>query len=161
MPVKPSSHLTKFQAEHALTGEQVLHTVDAQRDKEGFNGVAILTDRRFVFFRTGMFSDKIEPIPVNKITSVEVRRGMMFFEMKVHTSHDSLMVRSVDKDGCHILATALQEGVNAPPSPPAAVAAPVAADPIEQLAQLGKLKDAGIVTEQEFEAKKAELLARI
>ncbi len=36
-----------------------------------------------------------------------------------------------------------------------------AADPIEQLERLGKLRDAGVVTGEEFEAKKAEILSRI
>ena len=42
-------------------------------------------------------------------------------------------------------------------------AAPAAGDPspIEQLERLGKLRDAGIVTAEEFEAKKAELLKRL
>ena len=34
-------------------------------------------------------------------------------------------------------------------------------DPIEQLRRLGELKDAGIVTEEEFTAKKAEMLKRL
>jgi len=34
-------------------------------------------------------------------------------------------------------------------------------DPIEQLKQLGELRDAGIVTPQEFEQKKAEMLRRL
>ncbi|MBY5163145.1 SHOCT domain-containing protein [Nitriliruptoria bacterium AS10] len=34
-------------------------------------------------------------------------------------------------------------------------------DPIEQLERLGKLRDAGVVTDEEFEAKKAEILSRI
>ena len=34
-------------------------------------------------------------------------------------------------------------------------------DPLEQLQQLAKLRDAGVLTEQEFASKKAEILARI
>jgi hypothetical protein len=36
-----------------------------------------------------------------------------------------------------------------------------ASDPIERLRQLSELRDAGIVTDEEFEAKKAEILGRI
>lgn len=45
---------------------------------------------------------------------------------------------------------------NAPQAAPAP-----AADPLEQLAKLQKLKEAGILSEEEFNAKKAELLAKI
>ena len=39
-----------------------------------------------------------------------------------------------------------------------AAAAPPAADPLEQLKQLGELKDSGVLTEAEFEAQKAKIL---
>jgi hypothetical protein len=43
--------------------------------------------------------------------------------------------------------------------PPAAPAAPAAPDPYEQLRQLGELKAQGILTDAEFEAQKAKILA--
>ncbi len=48
-----------------------------------------------------------------------------------------------------------QYAQQAPPPPPQA-AAP---DPIEKLSQLGELRDKGVLTQQEFEAEKAKLLA--
>lgn len=49
----------------------------------------------------------------------------------------------------------------APAPPPAATAAapPAAVDPIERLKELATLKDQGILTEEEFAAQKAKLLA--
>jgi hypothetical protein len=44
------------------------------------------------------------------------------------------------------------------PAPAAAAAAP-AADPLEQLKQLGELKTSGVLTDAEFEAQKAKILA--
>jgi hypothetical protein len=48
----------------------------------------------------------------------------------------------------------------APPAqaPPAQAPAAPAADPIEQLKELGELRDKGILTEEEFAAQKAKLL---
>jgi len=51
----------------------------------------------------------------------------------------------------------------APPAPPAPAPAPVAAAPsqddkLAQLTQLGQLKAAGILTEEEFQAEKAKIL---
>ena len=42
--------------------------------------------------------------------------------------------------------------------PPATPAAPAAADPIEQLKELGQLHAQGILTDEEFAAQKAKLL---
>jgi hypothetical protein len=44
------------------------------------------------------------------------------------------------------------------PAPAAAPAAP-AADPLEELKKLGELKAAGVLTDAEFEAQKAKILA--
>jgi hypothetical protein len=44
---------------------------------------------------------------------------------------------------------------------PQAMASETATDPLAQLRQLAELRDAGIVTEEEFAAKKAEILARM
>ncbi len=41
---------------------------------------------------------------------------------------------------------------------PAPAAAPPAADPIEQLKELGALKEQGILTDEEFAAQKAKIL---
>lgn len=46
---------------------------------------------------------------------------------------------------------------------PAAVTAPmtIAADPTDQLQRLAELRDAGVLTEEEFTAKKTEILGRL
>jgi hypothetical protein len=51
--------------------------------------------------------------------------------------------------------------VMAAPVAPAAPAAPAPVDPMEQLRRLGELREAGVVTDNEFSAKKAEILARL
>jgi hypothetical protein len=53
-------------------------------------------------------------------------------------------------------------GVGNPAAAPPSAAAPApAADPLERLNKLGELRAAGVLTDAEFEAKKAELLAQI
>jgi hypothetical protein len=56
------------------------------------------------------------------------------------------------------------ESQQAPPSAPPPVAAPAAAAPaggtvIEQLKQLGELRDSGVLTPEEFEREKQKILA--
>jgi putative oligomerization/nucleic acid binding protein len=55
-------------------------------------------------------------------------------------------------------AEAAQQEQAAPP-PPAAPAGPSTDDKLEQLKQLGELKTAGVLTDAEFEAQKAKILA--
>lgn len=51
-----------------------------------------------------------------------------------------------------------QEAAAAPPAPAPQAAAAGQNDMIEQLKQLGQLRDQGILTEEEFAAQKAKLL---
>ena len=55
---------------------------------------------------------------------------------------------------------AAQEEQQYAPPPPQQAAAPAAADPIEQLRELGELKQQGILTEEEFAQQKARILNR-
>jgi hypothetical protein len=52
-----------------------------------------------------------------------------------------------------------QQQAYAPP-PPAPAAAPAGGDMMSQLRELASLKDAGILTDAEFEAQKAKILAQ-
>ena len=54
-------------------------------------------------------------------------------------------------------AEAYEQMQQAPPPPPPAAAAPQA-DTVSQLKELAELKDAGILTEEEFAAQKAKIL---
>jgi hypothetical protein len=56
-------------------------------------------------------------------------------------------------------AQAQQAPAEAPPAAPAPEPAAAAPDPIEQLTQLAALRDSGALTEEEFEAEKAKILA--
>jgi len=52
-----------------------------------------------------------------------------------------------------------EEQPMAAPAPPPAAAAPSEADKLAQLKELGELKAAGVLTEEEFAAQKAKILA--
>jgi hypothetical protein len=72
---------------------------------------------------------------------------------------DSVMsgpLRDIPRRGAYVAAS-LRPGSSAPSPVPATPQS----DVMEQLRQLGSLRDAGVLTEDEFDAKKAELLRRI
>lgn len=162
MADKQNKHLAKFEATQLLDGEQVTTWARAFREGTNFEGVVVLTGKRLCFFRAGTLSDKFEPFPLSKISSVEAKKGLLLFKMQVHTSGDDIELTLVD--GAANGATFVRE-VQQALHTDAAVAAPNVAqgadDPLSALEKLGKLRDAGVVTPAEFEAKKAELLARL
>jgi hypothetical protein len=108
-----------------------------------------------------------EMIPVKSISSVTTKRdGMMNSKVSVITSGNTVDFRvshaeaKIVKDTLTSLILGTHPAQAATTPPPAAPAAQPAADPTAQLQQLASLRDAGILTEEEFAAKKAEILAR-
>lgn len=141
--------------------------VIAQGTYRSNQGIAVLTDRRLVFVFHGLVSQAVEDLMLERITSVSTRVGPALGELVVHTAGASAVVGGVVKADLALLADAVRRVVAQGSAPVVAVpqqatvqAAPVPADPAEQLRQLAGLRDAGVLTEEEFAAKKAEVLQR-
>ncbi|MGY1578750.1 SHOCT domain-containing protein [Streptomyces sp. MN13] len=111
-------------------------------------------------------------IPVKSISSVVTKRdGLLYTKVVVVTSGNTIEFR-VPHDsapGIKALLTdlvlgkipAADQAAPAAPSVQPAAPAPQASTPVDQLRQLAELRDAGILSEEEFAAKKAEILARM
>ncbi len=130
-------------------------------------GLVVLTDRRLFFLRDGWVNKETEDFPIEKMSSVQWTSGFAQGALTVYASGNKAEIKSVYNDDGKAIADAIRHRIspgNAPsavePTPePATAAQP--GDVIETLRRLGELRDAGVVTSEEFDAKKAELLARI
>lgn len=164
MTAAGNKHIEAFTKEGLLENENIILWQRAFRKDTSFEGVAILTNLRFVFFRKGTLSTKMEPYPISKISSVEARKGLMMFKLKVFTSGDDLELTLVgNKDASQALANRMQQALHQTPERVTSTVPPPegAPDPMEQIERLGKLLEGGLLTKEEFDAKKAELLARL
>ncbi len=121
-----------------------LYDVDAsqsfQQKARGL-GTITLTVRR----AAGDERVSIEDVP-------DHREGVRAINAAAHAERERLQVRASTS-------TVQYEGVH--PAAASAQAATGGGDPIVLLERLGKLRDAGVVTDEEFEAKKADLLSRL
>ena len=118
-------------------------------------GLLALTDRRLVFLHRGRLSQTTEDFPIGRITTVQWHAGVLSGTITVHATGKRAEITNVHKDDGRELTDRLRERI-AQPAP-----APGGDGVIEQIRRLGELRDAGIVTEEEFAAKKAELLRRL
>ncbi|GAA1797112.1 SHOCT domain-containing protein [Planosporangium flavigriseum] len=142
-----------------------------------------------LFFEKGMLSTRAQQVPIAHVVDVDIRQSMTqkargVGNVLVHVQRSNGVELVVLEDipdprgavsiinrTAHAARLVEQQRANthhysgvaptvAPPPAPAPVAAP-ATDPIEQLRRLGELRDAGILTEEEFATKKAEILSRL
>ena len=113
-----------------------------------------------------------EMIPVKSISSVTTSRdGLLNSKVSVITSGNTVDFRVSHSEAAKVkeVLTQLilgthptQQAGQSSPSPQAPSVPPAThGDVMEQLTKLGELKAAGIITEAEFEGKKAELLRRL
>jgi hypothetical protein len=162
--------------ESLASGERVLSIVQGQ-----FNASLIATDRRVFLYKRGFvggagFGRRIASWEYRYISGIQIETGPITGRLSVQGPGISDRVRGVNWGDAHVLtierkdydrakwtATLIREQMARNLQPVAAVVPAPAqkADLFEQLRKLGELRDAGIVTPAEFEAKKAELLSRM
>ena len=156
-----NKHAASFKQKHLSEGEEVIYWASAMRHGTIGEGIAVLTNSRFVFYRSGMLIETIEPWSLTKINSVEARKGLIQYDLRLFTGNDTIWIYSTNKKDMEVLSSLLNDEVNRINSEFDREFGVNDFDPLQKLKKLADLRDAGIVSEEEFSAKKAELLKRI
>ena len=146
-----------------MDGETVVNLATGDyRDRLG-RGLLALTDRRVMFVEVSGFGGKkmnLEDFALGRISSVATQRGQVSGTLTIHTSGNSAEIHKVmPLQRTDEIAQYIRERISGGDTP--ATSAPAQPDVLSQLAQLSALKDAGALTAEEFDTKKAELLARL
>lgn len=102
----------------------------------------------------------VEVIPTKSISSVQARRGAWYQDVTIYASGNTIVL-SLDTEDADKLRQLVMELVTRPSGSSAAPAQSAGDAMLEQIRKLGELRDAGFLSEEEFQAKKAELLGRI
>lgn len=162
--MKESKHVRAFRQKHLQQGEELacwaegyIGKMMGTGDDTQHNGVLLVTNVRVAFYRKGILGEVLETIPLRSITSIERRSTLGHRTIKMHTSHDSLEFKTLDKTGEQNLVNAIETGR----SSSAETATQPSDDPLTAIQKLGELRDAGVLSEQEFAAKKSDLLAKV
>jgi hypothetical protein len=108
-------------------------------------------------------SKKTEDFQLDKITSVQWDSGPLTGTITIFTAGSKAEIKNVNKDGGKEMADLVRQRLSAlkPSAPVDGSGGPASTDIPDQIRKLGELRDAGILTPDEFEAKKAELLSRM
>jgi Bacterial PH domain/Short C-terminal domain len=152
-------------ASHLWEGERVEKMAQAQPKGEAGVGLLVLTDRRLLFVKEGMFGrGKTEDFTFDRITSVEFSKGMATADLKVLAMGNESKFNVNKDDGKEMTDLIRSRTSRAQAVAPAAGSAQggqPAPDIPDQIRKLSELRDEGMLTEEQFEAKKADLLSRM
>jgi len=157
------AQLAEMKAERGIPvegHEGVLFTGKSHED--GRNSlVTLYSDRleRVKAKRVGSLSNAtqgVEVTPARAISSVETKKdGLVWTKVTVYASGNNIVFRLSHQDAARFK-DILTKLLLAPTQPAAAQP-----DVTDQIRKLGELRDSGVLSEDEFAAKKAELLARL
>jgi Bacterial PH domain/Short C-terminal domain len=132
-------------------------------------GVLVATNKRLVFVDKGMMKLRVEDFPYDKITSIQYKTGMMMGELTIFASGNKAEIENLDKKQCRNFAETVRARITAAsehasykePASQAAAAQPADAggDVVSQIERLGRLREQGLLTDEEFQAQKEKILA--
>ena len=129
------------------------------RDKSLHSGVGIATDRRVIFLDAGFLSAEVAELPYSSVETISYSLGMAMGGLKIAArGATSLQMEMIKPMGqAKVFADAVRKRLNAGPT----AAAPTVvqtASAMDELEKAAALYERGLLTAEEFAAKKAQLL---
>jgi hypothetical protein len=119
------------------------------------NGLLALTSHRLIFLFAGLVNSAFEDFPISNISSISYKSGILVASIEVYASGNKATIANVNKLDAKEIADAIRARLGRPAS--AANAQAVASD-ADELAKWAALRDSGVITAEDFEAKKRQLL---
>jgi hypothetical protein len=120
------------------------------------NGIVAVTDRRVILFTKKMGGYDVQDFAFGLLTSVDHKKGMIWGNLDLAAAGDRTGVEMVNKNEVERIAQTIRHRMAAAHAQPPPAPHPV--DVAAQIRDLAKLRDEGLVTPEEFEAKKRLLL---
>ena len=142
-------------------GEKVNNVI--QGTYNNGQGILVSTNRRLVFIDKGLiYGLKVEDFPLDKISSIQYETGLILAKVKIHTSGNIAVIDNVEKASARQFAEFVRKYISQPKEQQTVFiqnnSEPSILDQIEKLA---KLKDNGILSDDEFTEQKKKLLEKL
>jgi len=129
-------------------------------NKHSGYGMAVLTDKRFLFYHKGLpGSITLEEFPINTISSISLNRGKMFSALHVYASNvDEIIITQCENNNAARIVQAWQILLEERNLISTGLADDTTSDPATELEKWHSLKEKGIITEEEYNSKKKQIL---
>ena len=126
------------------------------------SGLLLITSKRAMFYVEKLFGRYDQLVfPYDQISSVYCHKGIIGDELELQVASDKVTIHAVPKGDGDIAAQNIRDMVATMKAQSSLAVAVPQIDIAGQIEKLGKLKEKGLITEEEFERKKNELLKRL
>jgi len=145
-----------------LKTDEYLHTLTKGQYNNSV-GLLCTTSMRILFIDKGLFSLKVEEFPLKSVSSISFESGMIFGTVKIFASGNNGEIKNAPKGDAKMFVDITRKVLDERDRPKAKEAAEnqptsPSIDIYEQIEKLALLRQKGLITEQEFQAKKIQLL---
>ncbi|MDR6404298.1 MULTISPECIES: PH domain-containing protein [Chryseobacterium] len=139
--------------------EKIVYLVEGRNKTTTHHIVLVATDRRLIFIDKEVFYGlKVEDFSYDKVTSIQYEKEFMLASIDIIVSGEILEIDGVGKYEAELFCEKVRDFMARPKEYFQSKAEPSILD---QLEQLGKLKENGVLTEDEFQEQKKKLLAKL
>lgn len=157
--------LTQEAKGHLEPGEEIVAVVLGTYEAKlmGNNtlrtGIFIATNKRVVFYAKRMFGYDLEVFPYSNISSIEMSKGFTGHTISLFASGNKVHMKWITTGEIQKFVDYIKGNIGKKQASEAQGASQ--SNIPEQIKQLAELKEEGILTEEEFQSKKKELLAKL
>jgi hypothetical protein len=136
--------------------EKIVYLVEGRNKTTTHHIVLVATDRRLIFIDKEMFYGlKVEDFSYDKVTSIQYEKEFMLASIDINVSSDIVEIDGVGKYEAELFCEKVRDFMSRPKEYFHTKAEPTVLD---QLEQLGRLKESGVLTEEEFTEQKKKLI---
>ncbi|MDP9959927.1 PH domain-containing protein [Chryseobacterium lathyri] len=139
--------------------EKIVYLIEGRNKLTNHHIILVATERRLIFVdKEFMYGLKVEDFSYDKVSSIQYEKSLMLASIDIHISDNVLEIDNVGKYYAELFCEKVRDFMARPkeyfqnkPEPTA----------LDQLEQLGRLRDSGILSEEEFAEQKKKLLDRL
>jgi hypothetical protein len=150
--------------EHFDAGEEVSFAVFGAYESKILgkdtvrNGVMLATNQRILFYGKRTFGYDLEVFPYENVSSIEMGKSMMGHHIAFFSSGNKVKMKWINQGNIPGFINHVKATIGKPSANTQVAATQETSSAAEEIKRFADLRDAGVITEEEFDAKKKQLL---
>ncbi|MBP2615374.1 PH domain-containing protein [Chryseobacterium jejuense] len=139
--------------------ERIVYLVEGRNKTTQHHIILVATDRRLMFVdKEFMYGLTVEDYSYTKISSIQYETAMMLASIDIQVSDDLVEIDGVGKYEAKLFCEKVRDFMSRPEEYTQHTSEPSVLD---QLEQLGRLKESGILNEEEFNEQKKKIIDKL
>ena len=124
-------------------------------------GIAVATNKRLIYVGTLLLQTAVEQFPLDKIDSVQESKGALLAGFSASVPGSTFTLSRCAKNAASVFVETLRNAISNFQKIPESPQTQSSEGALDKLKKLADLHDAGVLSDDEFESKKAELLDQV